>query len=172
MAQYYDYEGFVEEVGETQVVGKNGFTKRDVLLGDELNPTSQWPHRIAFTMKKDNCSLLDGVQKGQRAKVRFAIDSRVWNDPKTGKNRFFTDLTALKFDDAPVTYTLYANGERVFADFLDRKGKRQSKVPAFRLRKGVNEIRLRVDHSSWERQFAFDLVPCDGDDLSALRYGL
>ena len=98
MAQYYDYEGFVEEVGETQVVGKNGFTKRDVLLGDELNPTSQWPHRIAFTMKKDNCSLLDGVQKGQRTKVRFAIDSRVWNDPKTGKNRFFTDLTALKFE--------------------------------------------------------------------------
>lgn len=98
MAQYYDYEGFVEEVGETQTVGKNGFTKRDVLLGDELNPTSQWPHRIAFTFKKDNCALLDGVQKGQRAKVHFAIDSRVWLDPKTGKNRFFTDLTALKFE--------------------------------------------------------------------------
>ena len=36
---YYDYEGYVEEVGETQTVGRNGFTKRDVLLCDELNPT-------------------------------------------------------------------------------------------------------------------------------------
>ena len=98
MAQYYDYEGFVEEVGDTQVVGKNGFTKREVLLADELNSTSMWPHRIAFTLKKDNCSLLDGVQKGQRVKVHFAIDSRVWLDPKTNKNRFFTDLTALKFE--------------------------------------------------------------------------
>ncbi len=98
MAQYYDYEGYVEEIGETQVIGQNGFTKRDVLLADELNSTSQWPHRVAFTCKKNNCSLLDGVQKGQRAKVHFAIDSRVWADPKTGKNRFFTDLTVLKFE--------------------------------------------------------------------------
>ncbi len=98
MATYYDYEGYVEEVGETQTVGRNGFTKRDVLMCDELNPISQWPHRVAFTLKKDNCSILDNVHKGQRAKVHFAVDSRVWNDPKTGKNKYFTDLTALKFE--------------------------------------------------------------------------
>lgn len=68
-------------------------------------------------------------------------------------------------------FTLYVNGEKVFADFLNRNGKNKSHVPAFRLRKGWNEIRLRVDHNSWERQFSFDLVPCDVDDLSALRYG-
>jgi len=67
-------------------------------------------------------------------------------------------------------FTLYVNGERVFADFLDRNGKGRSEVPAFRLRKGANEIRLRADHSYWERQFSFDLVPCAGDDLSDLRY--
>ena len=98
MATYYDYEGFVEEVGDVQIVGQKGFRKRDLLMGDELNPTSQWPHRVAFTFKQDNCALLDSVAKGQRARVHFAIDSRVWNDPKTGKNRFFTDLTALKFE--------------------------------------------------------------------------
>jgi len=98
MATYYDYEGYVEEVGEVQIVGQKGFRKRDVLMCDELNSTAQWPHRVAFTFKQDNCALLDGVSKGQHARVRFAVDSRVWNDPKTGKNRFFTDLTALKFE--------------------------------------------------------------------------
>lgn len=87
------------------------------------------------------------------------------------KDRTVEGLLSHKTFSISGGFTLYVNGERVFADFLDRKGKRQSKVPAFRLRKGVNEIRLRVDHSSWERQFAFDLVPCEGDDLSALRYG-
>lgn len=97
MAAIYEYTGVVEKVLETQTFA-SGFTKRDVVLTDDVGTDTKWPNHIAFTFKKDAASLLDGVQKGQRAKIRFAIDGRVWNDPKSGKDRYFTDLTGLKLE--------------------------------------------------------------------------
>ena len=97
MAQFFDYTGVVEEVLPVQSFA-SGFTKRDVIIGNDIDSPSKYPNPVKFTFKKDNCAILDNVHKGQRAKIRFAIDSRIWNDPKTGKNKFFTDLTALKFE--------------------------------------------------------------------------
>ena len=74
MAQIYEYTGVVEEVGQTQSFGSNGFTKREIIIGNDVDSTSKYPNPVKFTFKKDNCSLLDGIGKGQRAKVRFAID--------------------------------------------------------------------------------------------------
>ena len=65
--------------------------------------------------------------------------------------------------------TLYVNGEKVFVDTLNRSGKNRVET-TLHLRKGPNEIRIRVDHSGWQRQFAFDLAPRAGDDLQSLRY--
>ena len=31
-------------------------------------------------------------------KVGFAVDGREWTDPKTGKTRYFSDLTALRLE--------------------------------------------------------------------------
>jgi len=97
MAAIYDYTGVVEAVLDTQTFA-SGFCKRDLVLTDDTDQPTNYPNHIAFTFKKDKCTLLDSVQPGQRAKVRFAIDGRVWQDPKTGKNRYFTDLTALKLE--------------------------------------------------------------------------
>ena len=97
MAAIYEYTGVVEAVCEKQTF-PSGFSKRDLVLTDDVGQQSQYPNHIAFTFKKDNCALLDSVKKGDRAKVRFAIDGRIWNDPKTGKNKYFTDLTALKLE--------------------------------------------------------------------------
>jgi hypothetical protein len=97
MQAIYEYTGIVETVCELQTFA-SGFTKRDLVLTDDIDVQTKYPNHIAFTFKKDNTSLLDKVQKGQRAKVRFAIDGRVWQDPKTGNNRYFTDLTALKLE--------------------------------------------------------------------------
>ena len=97
MAAIYEYTGVVEKILPMQTFS-SGFTKRDVVMTDDLDQQSRYPNHIAFTFKKDNTALLNNVQKGQRAKVRFAIDGRVWQDPKTGKNRYFTDLTALKLE--------------------------------------------------------------------------
>ena len=91
----YEFTGTVRKVCDLQTFA-SGFTKRDLVVEEEKD--SQWPNPVAFTFKKDNTALLNNVQKGQRAKVRFAIDGRVWQDPKTGKNRYFTDLTALKLE--------------------------------------------------------------------------
>ena len=96
MAQIYEYTGVVEEVGQTQSFGSNGFTKREIIIGNDVDSTSKYPNPVKFTFKKDNCSLLDGIGKGQRAKVRFAIDGRRWEGPRGVQ--YFVDLTGLKVE--------------------------------------------------------------------------
>jgi hypothetical protein len=95
-AQLFDYTGVVEEVHETQSFGTNGFTKREVIVGNDVDSPSKYPNPVKFTFKKDNCSLLDGVKSGQRVKIRFAVDGRRWEGPKGVQ--FFVDLTALKIE--------------------------------------------------------------------------
>lgn len=97
MAAIYEYTGVVEKVLDLMTF-PSGFTKRDLVLTDDIGAETKYPNHIAFTFKKDSTSLLEGVREGQRAKVRFAIDGRAWNDPKTGKDKYFTDLTALKLE--------------------------------------------------------------------------
>ena len=95
-AQYFDYTGVVEEVGQTQSFGSNGFTKREVIVGNDIDSTSRYPNPVKFTFKKDNTSLLDGISKGQRVKIHFAIDGRRWESPKGVQ--YFVDLTGLKIE--------------------------------------------------------------------------
>ena len=85
----YEFTGTVKIMKPKQTFA-SGFTKRDLVLTDDNDVQTKYPNHIAFTFKKDNTALLNNVQKGQRAKVRFAIDGRVWQDPKTGQNRSFT----------------------------------------------------------------------------------
>ncbi len=53
---------------------------------------------VAFAFKKERVALLDGMVSGTRVKVGFAVDGREWTDPKTGKVRYFSDLTALRLE--------------------------------------------------------------------------
>lgn len=96
MAAIYEYTGVVEKVLDLQTFA-SGFSKRDVVLTDDVGSESKWPNHIAFTFKKDATSLLNGVTKGQRAKIRFAIDGREWTNP-SGQVKYFTDLTGLKLE--------------------------------------------------------------------------
>ena len=95
MSQLFDYTGVVEEVGQVMTFG-SGFTKREVIIGNDVDSPSKYPNPVKFTFKKDNCSLLDGISKGQRVKLRFAIDGRRWEGPKGVQH--FVDLTALKIE--------------------------------------------------------------------------
>ena len=96
MAAIYEYTGVVEKVLDLQTFA-SGFTKRDVVLTDDIGQESKWPNHIAFTFKKDSTSLLDGLKPGLRAKIRFAIDGREWTNPQ-GQVKYFTDLTGLKLE--------------------------------------------------------------------------
>jgi hypothetical protein len=95
MSQFFDYTGVVEEVFPVQTF-PSGFTKREVIVGNDVDSPSKYPNPVKFSFKKDNCSLLDGVQKGQRVKVHFAIDGRRWEGQKGVQ--YFVDLTGIKLD--------------------------------------------------------------------------
>lgn len=91
----YEFTGKVKGVGELQTFA-SGFSKRDLVVEEER--AGNWPNVVAFAFKKDNVAKLDGVRAGQRVKVSFAVDGREWTDPKTGKVRYFADLTALRLE--------------------------------------------------------------------------
>ena len=97
MAAIYEYTGVVEKILATQTFA-SGFSKRDVVMTDDVGADVKFPNHIAFTFKKDSASVLETVKEGQRAKIRFAIDGRIWHDPKSDKDRYFTDLTGLKLE--------------------------------------------------------------------------
>ena len=92
----YDYTGVVELVGETKEFGTNGFTKRDLVVGNDVDSMNKYPNPVLFTFKKDRCALCDAVKKGDRVKVNFTIDGRRWDGPNG--TRYFTDLTGWKID--------------------------------------------------------------------------
>ena len=91
----YEFTGKVKVVGELQTFA-SGFTKRDLVVEEER--AGNWPNVVAFAFKKDNAAKLDGIVPGMRVKVGFAVDGREWTDPKTGKVRYFSDLTALRLE--------------------------------------------------------------------------
>ena len=37
MSQLFDYTGVVEEVGQTQSFGTSGFTKRELIVGNDID---------------------------------------------------------------------------------------------------------------------------------------
>ena len=53
---------------------------------------------VAFIFKKEKSAQLEGLTPGQRVKIVFAVAGREWTDPKTGKVRYFSDLTALRLE--------------------------------------------------------------------------
>ncbi len=91
----YEFTGKVKGVGELQTFA-NGFTKRELVVEEERD--GNWPNVVAFAFKKDNVAKLEGVKPGMRVKVGFAVDGREWTDPKTGKVRYFSDLTVLRLE--------------------------------------------------------------------------
>ena len=91
----YEFIGTVKTVGEVQTFA-SGFQKRELVV--EESGDGKWPNVVAFAFKKDNVAKLDGMRPGQRVKVSFAVDGREWTDPKTGKVRYFADLTALRLE--------------------------------------------------------------------------
>jgi len=86
----------VEVIGETKAFGANGFTKRELVVGNDVDSPNKYPNPVLFTFKKERCSLVDAVKQGDRVKVQFTIDGRRWDGPNG--TRYFTDLTGWKID--------------------------------------------------------------------------
>ena len=114
----YEFTGKVKGVGELQTFA-SGFTKRDLVVEEERD--GRWPNVVAFAFKKDNAAKLDGIVPGMRVKVGFAVDGREWTDPKTGKVRYFSDLTALRLErlDETVSVPEAPEPDEVTVDGVD-----------------------------------------------------
>jgi hypothetical protein len=81
-------------IGEVETFS-SGFTKRTICL-KEQKQDSKYPTYLAFTLKKDNTGLVNETYKGRILKVTGFVESRDWQDPQTGKVKFFTDVVAVK----------------------------------------------------------------------------
>ena len=86
----YELKGSVKVVNETAVISDK-FKKREFVITDD---SSQYPQDIAMQLTQDNCDKLNGVNVGDRLLVKFNLRGRAWNDPKTGKARYFNSLDA------------------------------------------------------------------------------
>jgi len=86
----YELKGNVKVVSETNVISDK-FKKREFVITDD---SSQYPQDIAMQLTQDNCDKLNGVKVGDRLLVKFNLRGRAWNDPKTGKDRYFNSLDA------------------------------------------------------------------------------
>ena len=92
----YEYTGVVEFIGETKAFGANGFTKRDFVVGNDVDTMSYYPNPVLFTFKRERCTLCDAVKVGDRVKVQFTVEGRRWDSPQGV--RYFVDLTAWKVE--------------------------------------------------------------------------
>ena len=86
----YELKGSVKVVNETAVISDK-FKKREFVITDD---SSQYPQDIAMQLTQENCDKLNGVNVGDRLLVKFNLRGRAWNDPKTGKDRYFNSLDA------------------------------------------------------------------------------
>ena len=86
----YELKGSVKVVSETAVISDK-FKKREFVITDD---SSQYPQDIAMQLTQENCDKLNGVKVGDRLLVKFNLRGRAWNDPKTGKDRYFNSLDA------------------------------------------------------------------------------
>ena len=92
---------------------------------------------------------------------------RVWSE----KDRDVKAVLSHQGFSETLDLTVALDGTEVWKDDLNRNGKNRIEK-TLHLKKGWNALEITCVHHSWQRQFAFDFEPLDGDDLSDLRYGL
>ena len=67
-------------------------------------------------------------------------------------------------------FTVWLNGQEIWQTKLPRGKQRTADSSVLELKAGWNDLVIRNDHASWQRQFAVEYLPQAGDDLADLRY--
>jgi hypothetical protein len=91
-----EIEATITHVGEVEEIGAKGFKRRTIVLTEPASDDNKYPTLLALTLKKDNTSLVEPKHQGAKAKVVAYVESRSWDNPKTGKRQYFTEATAVK----------------------------------------------------------------------------
>lgn len=91
-----EFTGTLTKIGNAETFGSKGFQKRQIIVKEGSD--SKWPNIVPFTLKKDRCSLVDGISVNSKVKVHFVLEGRTWDDPKSGQTKHFCDNVVLKID--------------------------------------------------------------------------
>jgi len=85
--------GKVHLIGQTETVGNNGFTKRQIVV----ETSEQYPQKVAIDFVKDKCSILDSYKVGQEVTVDVNVRGSEYN------GRYFVNLQGWKINSVQVS---------------------------------------------------------------------
>ncbi len=88
------YKGTIVFIGQTEFVGDNGFSKRQIVVSDK---TSEYPQEISFEFHKDKCSELDNHVVGGLVEIDYNLRGRLWKD-----NKWFNTLQGWRISKVQV----------------------------------------------------------------------
>jgi len=80
--------GKVHLIGQTETVGNNGFTKRQIVV----ETSEQYPQKVAIDFVKDKCSILDSYKVGQEVTVDVNVRGSEYN------GKFYVNLQGWKIN--------------------------------------------------------------------------
>lgn len=82
-----EVKGRIHRIGETQTIGGNGFTKRELVIKTE----GDYPQFITVEFVKDKTSILDKYKSGDAVEVGINLEGREWINPK-GEAKYFNSI--------------------------------------------------------------------------------
>ena len=88
-----EIQGQIKTIFATEIVGQNGFQKRDLVITTD----GQYPQDIIIQFAQGNCALLDNLQIGQIVKVHFNLQGREWTSPQ-GEVKYFNTVVGWKIE--------------------------------------------------------------------------
>ena len=88
-----EIQGRIKQIFPSQMIGQNGFEKRDLVIVTEEN----YPQTIIIQFTQQRCDLLDSLQVGQNVKVYINIRGREWTNPQ-GETKYFNTIEGWKIE--------------------------------------------------------------------------
>ena len=88
-----EIQGRIKQIFPSQVIGQNGFEKRDLVITTE----EQYPQTIIIQFTQQCSDLLDSLQVGQNVKVYINIRGREWTNPQ-GETKYFNTIEGWKIE--------------------------------------------------------------------------
>ena len=97
-----EIQGRIKQIFPSQMLGQNGFEKRDLVIVTEEN----YPQTIIIQFTQQRCDLLNNLQVGQNVKVYVNIRGREWTNPQ-GETKYFNTIEGWKIEVIQTTNVAY-----------------------------------------------------------------
>lgn len=97
-----EIQGRIKQIFPSQMIGQNGFEKRDLVIVTEEN----YPQTIIIQFTQQRCDLLNNLQVGQNVKVYINIRGREWTNPQ-GETKYFNTIEGWKIEVIQTTNVAY-----------------------------------------------------------------